>query len=52
MKKDHSIFLLCQVLEASPSGYYDWHKRRHAPSPRAQQNQALSQQIKIIHLKS
>jgi len=52
MNSEHSICLLCQVLEVSSSGYYDWHQRRHAPSPRAQQNQALGQQIKIIHLKS
>jgi putative transposase len=52
MKNDHSIQLLCQVLQVSTSGYYDWEKRRQTPSPRAQQNQTLRQQIKIIHVKS
>ena len=52
MKKDHSIQLLCQVLEVSPSGYYDWQKRQQTPSARARQNQSLSQQIKTIHAKS
>jgi putative transposase len=52
MKKDHSIQLLCQVLDVSPSGYYDWQKRHQTPSARARQNQSLSQQIKTIHAKS
>jgi len=52
MKDDHSILLLCQVLEVSPSGYYDWQERRQTPSARVQQNQTLRQQIKTIHLKS
>ena len=52
MKKDHSVQLLCQVLDVSPSGYYDWQKRRQTPSARARQNQSLRQQIKTIHAKS
>src|SRR5215468_2447787 len=52
MKKDHSIQLLCQVLDVSPSGYYDWQKRHQTPSARARQNQSLSQQIKTIHAQS
>jgi len=52
MKNDHFILLLCQVLEVSPSGYYDWQERRQTPSARAQQNQTLRQQIKTIHVKS
>ena len=52
MKNDYSIQLLCQVLDVSPSGYYDWQNRRQTPSARARQNQSLSQQIKTIHAKS
>jgi putative transposase len=49
MKNDHAIVLLCELLEVSPSGYYDWQKRRETPGPRAQENQVLRQKIKIIH---
>jgi putative transposase len=49
MKNDHAIVLLCALLEVSPSGYYDWQKRRETPGPRAQENQVLRQKIKIIH---
>jgi len=52
MKHAHSIVLLCQLLEVSPSGYYDWQKRRSAPGPRAQQNQELRQKIHAIHRRS
>lgn len=52
MKSDHAILLLCQLLEVSPSGYYDWQKRRAIPGSRAQENQALRQKIKLIHARS
>ena len=52
MKNDHAILLLCQLLEVSPSGYYDWQKRRETPGPRAQENQVLRQKIKIIYARS
>jgi len=52
MKSDHCLSRLCQALEVSPSGYYDWHKRRHIPGLRAQQDQALGQHIKTIHAQS
>ncbi len=52
MKNGHSILLLCQVLEVSPSGYYDWRKRQGIPGPRAQENQALRQKIKVIYARS
>jgi hypothetical protein len=45
MKDDHFILRLCQVLDVSPSGYYDWQERRQTPSARARQNQALRRQI-------
>ena len=41
MKNDHPILTLCALLEVSPSGYYDWQKRRTAPGPRATANQTL-----------
>ena len=28
MKNDYSILVLCEHLEVSPSGYYDWLNRR------------------------
>ena len=49
MKSDHAILLLCANLEVSPSGYYDWQKRRTTPGPRAVQDQILTQQIATIH---
>jgi transposase InsO family protein len=49
MKPDHAILLLCANLEVSPSGYYDWQKRRTLPGPRALQNQILAKQIEVIH---
>lgn len=52
MKDNHSILLLCQLLEVAPSGYYDWRKRRQEPSSRQKENQELRQQIKSIHARS
>lgn len=52
MKTDHALLLLCANLEVSPSGYYDWLKRRTTPGRRAQQNQALAKQIEAIHAQS
>ena len=52
MKADHSLLLLCANLQVSPSGYYDWLKRRTTPGPRARQNRALAKQIGAIHLQS
>jgi putative transposase len=52
MKNDHSIASLCQHLEVSPSGYYDWLKRRDCPGPRAAENQNLAKKIGQIHLNS
>jgi len=48
MKDQHSIALLCQVLGASRSGYYDWQKRQLQPGPRAQENRVLREEIKAI----
>lgn len=52
MKDDYSILLLCQLLEVSPSGYYDWRKRREQPSPRQIENQELRREINIIYTRS
>lgn len=49
MKADHSILRLCENLQVSPSGYYDWQRRRLSPGPRAQETQELAQEIGIIH---
>ncbi len=52
MKNDYSILALCANLEVSPSSYYGWRKRQSSPSPRAEQNRALGQEIKEIHARS
>ncbi len=52
MKSDYPILVLCEHLEVSASGYYDWLNRRTAPGPRALANQTLSQQIRAIHAQS
>jgi transposase InsO family protein len=49
MKTDHSIRSLCEALEVSSSGYYDWFNRQDQPGPRAQENARLLQQIVQIH---
>jgi transposase InsO family protein len=52
MKAEHSIRTLCENLEVSPSGYYDWHQRRRTPGPRALEDQRLSQELASIHAQS
>lgn len=52
MKDDYSILALCENLAVSPSGYYDWQKRRTEPGPRAQENEMLSKEIQEIHQRS
>jgi len=52
MKNDYPILSLCEHLEVSPSGYYDWQKRRACPGPRAVENQILAQEIDKIHVQS
>jgi transposase InsO family protein len=52
MKLAYPIRSLCANLEVSPSGYYDWQKRRTTPGPRAVENQTLAKQITAIHLQS
>lgn len=52
MKNDHAILRLCQELEVSASGYYDWQTRRVCPGLRTVEDQALVQQIEQIHAHS
>jgi transposase InsO family protein len=43
---------LCQLLEVSPSGFYDWQQRRDHLGPRALANQTLTRQITTIFASS
>jgi len=49
MKTQHPLRSLCEALEVSSSGYYDWFSRQAQPGPRAQENARLLQQIVRIH---
>jgi putative transposase len=52
MKNEHPILSLCLHLEVSPSGYYDWQKRRACPGARALEDQKLAKEINRIHARS
>jgi putative transposase len=52
MKTEHPIRSLCEALEVSSSGYYDWSNRPTQPSPRALENERLAQQIAQVHQES
>lgn len=52
MKSEHPIRALCQVLEVSANGYYDWRQRQKHPGRRAQQDQRLKERIGQIHQQS
>jgi len=52
MKYDHAILLLCEYLQVSSSGYYDWQRRRTAPGLRALEDRTLARQIEAIHVES
>lgn len=45
--KDYSIIRLCQALDVSPSGYYDWRERPE--SSRAKENRHLVTKISLFH---
>ena len=49
MNHAYSILALCEMLEVSPSGYYDWQERKISPGPRAQENETLCRDIHRIH---
>jgi putative transposase len=52
MRNDHSIARLCENLLVSPSGFYDWDRRRASPGLRALEDLALAQEITTIHTES
>ena len=52
MKAVHPIEQLCQTFEVSPSGYYDWYRRRQEPCERQQQDEQLKTEIARIHQQS
>ena len=52
MRDQHSILAMCQQLEVSPSGYYDWRRRQASPGPRALENQILTTRIAELHAQS
>jgi transposase InsO family protein len=49
MKNDYSTLSLCENLDVSPSGYYDWQKRRANPGKRARENETLAREIRDLH---
>ena len=52
MRNEHSIAMLCENLLVSPSGFYDWDRRRCTPGSRAVEDIALADQIAAIHSQS
>ena len=52
MRQDHSIVMLCDNLQVSPSGFYDWDRRRQRPGARSLEDRALVEQITVIHAAS
>ena len=44
------VRLMCRVLDASPSGFYDWLRRPE--SPRAAEDRALVAKIQAVHSES
>src|ERR1022692_4817548 len=52
MKTEHPIRSLCEALEVSASGYYDWINRQTQPSPRTQENARLALLIVRVHQES
>lgn len=52
MKTEHAIGPLCAALAVSPSGYYDWQRRQTQPGPRAQADQSLLRELRVLHAHS
>lgn len=48
-KADHSVALLCRVLKVQRSAYYRWCDGAEARAARAAADDALAEQIRIIH---
>jgi putative transposase len=49
MKHQHAISTLCEALEVSTSGYYDWRDGQANPAPRHLEDQHLKEQVVRIH---
>lgn len=49
-RRQHSIRMMCRLLEVSRSGYYDWSSR--AESSRSRRNRELTLRIRQLHLES
>jgi transposase InsO family protein len=49
MKNEHSITALCETLEVSFSGYYDWQGSQTSPPPRRLEDERLKAQVLQIH---
>ena len=49
MKNQHAITTLCEALEVSPSGYYDWQEAQANPPARRLEDQRLKEQVRQIH---
>jgi putative transposase len=49
MKAEHPVQKLCETLNVSVSGYYDWRQRQAQPSPRAVADQALLKELQGLH---
>lgn len=52
MRHEHSILMLCEAIQVSPSGFYDWDRRRRNPGPRALEDQVLAEEVTAIHAAS
>jgi putative transposase len=52
MKSEVPIGRLCEALEVSCSGYYDWERRQKVPSARKQEDIFLRNEIRKIHQES
>ena len=52
MSGPYKVAWLCEALQVSRSGYYDWQRRRLNPSPRQQANLVLRQHIREEFLRS
>jgi len=52
MKSEHPVSALCDTLEVSTSGYYDWEGRKLCPAARVLEEQKLRADIARIHNES
>ena len=52
MRNDHAMARLCENLQVSPSGFYNWDRRRSTPGLRAREDQTLADKIAAIHAES